>query len=490
MNIKNKKRKDEADLKSNALERIKSLGIGWKQVVSVFSLFILCMALFLKKSSFGGEFAGKLIVYTIAGVIAVFLCSRRITGRRLDEGEVSALVIIMFLYFIIGYFVSEIRLYNGFFPNSIMLPSVIVVMLFSILIDARLALTMAMVLPLCAFITGCVDVYGYIMAVFSALSGVIVIHGARRRMDLIIAGFVVAAVNAASVASALFIARAPLSVYPPVLFWAAFNGVISGLLILGILPLFENALHMATTFKLIEMLDTDAPLLRRLEQAAPGTYSHSMEVAKLAESACREIGANALLARVGAYYHDIGKIDKADYFVENQNIYNKHNMLNPRLSATVIRSHVKLGIEKARAMGLPNEVIEIIASHHGNSLITWFYHSAVEREGDGNVNKEDFCYPGNPPHTKEAAVVMLADVTEAACRTLDKPTSGRLEKFINDLIDKKIEARQLSDSDLTFNNLEVIKKTFVRVLVAHYHARIEYPNQEKQVKDKDETKST
>jgi putative nucleotidyltransferase with HDIG domain len=234
---------------------------------------------------------------------------------------------------------------------------------------------------------------------------------------------------------------------------------------------------MATTFKLIELLDTEAPLLRRMESAAPGTYSHSMEVAKLAEHACREIGANALLARVGAYYHDIGKIDKPEYFVENQSIYNKHNELNPRLSATVIRSHVKLGIEKARSIGLPDEVVEFIGTHHGDSLIAWFYNEAVKREGEGNVNQEDFCYPGNPPRNREAAVMMLADVTEAACRTLDKPTATRLEKFISDLIDKKIEARQLINSELTFHEVEVIKKAFLRVLVAHYHARIEYPGQ-------------
>jgi putative nucleotidyltransferase with HDIG domain len=177
-------------------------------------------------------------------------------------------------------------------------------------------------------------------------------------------------------------------------------------------------------------------------------------------------------------------MDQPEYFVENQHDENKHDLLaNPRLSATVIRSHVKLGIEKARAAGLPDEVIDIIASHHGDSLITYFYFEAVKKEGE--VNKEDFCYPGNPPRTREAAVVMLADVTEAAVRTLDKPSSSRLEKFINDLIEHKVDNEQLADSELTFRQLETIKKVFVRVLAAYYHSRIEYPDQKEQKEKED-----
>jgi putative nucleotidyltransferase with HDIG domain len=206
---------------------------------------------------------------------------------------------------------------------------------------------------------------------------------------------------------------------------------------------------------------------------APGTYSHSVMVANLAESACQEIGANALLARVGAYYHDIGKMEQPDYFVENQTIYNKHDDIAPRLSATVIRSHVKLGLEKARSLGLPQEVMDIIAEHHGNSVISWFYHEALKREAQ--VNMEDFTYPGRPPRSRESAVVMLADVTEAAVRTLKKPNASKLEKFIQELIMSKVEHGQLTESELTFRDLETIKNAFVRVLAGYYHSRIEYP---------------
>jgi putative nucleotidyltransferase with HDIG domain len=220
-------------------------------------------------------------------------------------------------------------------------------------------------------------------------------------------------------------------------------------------------------------------MLKRLLTSAPGTYSHSVTVANLAESACREIGANVLIARVGAYYHDIGKMDQPDYFIENQAAYNKHEEIAPRLSATVIRSHVKLGIEKARRMGLPKEIVDIIAEHHGNSVISWFYNAALKKEDQ--VNAEDFAYPGSPPRTKESAVVMLADTVEAAVRTLKKPTMTRLEKFVQELIMSKFEQGQLTESELTFRDLETIKNAFVRVLAGHYHSRIEYPKSPKEL---------
>jgi hypothetical protein len=196
-------------------------------------------------------------------------------------------------------------------------------------------------------------------------------------------------------------------------------------------------------------------------------------VAHLAESACREIGADPLLARVGAYYHDIGKIEQPEYFVENQSGYNKHDELNPRLSATVIRSHVKLGAEKARALGLPDAVVDIIAQHHGNSLIAWFFDQAKKAGVD--VDRDDFAYPGQPPASKEAAVVMLADSVEAATRTLKKPTASRLEDFIRDIVMDKVQSGQLDRCDLTFKDLETIRNSFTRILAGHFHSRIEYP---------------
>jgi putative nucleotidyltransferase with HDIG domain len=401
----------------------------------------------------------------------LLLCGKNICGRKLSRAEICLLSALCAFYYVCA--AASGRISGSLLPASVALPTALVIMLPAILIDVRIARVMALLLPQGALISGSLDFYSYIFALCSGVSASLALQNARKRMDLVKSGAIVAAANVATATGLLLVQGCRATGYPLVLFWAAVNGVASGMLVLGILPLLENALHMATYFRLIELSDLGNPILRRLESTCPGTYQHSIQVANLAEAACREIGANPLLARVGAYYHDIGKIDNPSYFIENQTMYNKHDDINPRLSATVIRSHIKLGVEKARSIGIPNEVIEIIACHHGNSLIAYFYNEALKKEGQ--VNAEDFSYPGRPPHTKEAAVVMLADVTEAAVRTLEKPNSLRLEKFLQELIDKKVESKQLAESELTFLDLEVIKKTFLRVLISFFHSRIEYP---------------
>jgi cyclic-di-AMP phosphodiesterase PgpH len=198
-------------------------------------------------------------------------------------------------------------------------------------------------------------------------------------------------------------------------------------------------------------------------------------VANLAETACEAIGANALLARVSAYYHDIGKVEQADYFVENQKAFNRHDELKPSLSVAVIRSHVRIGIEKARELNLPQAIIDIIAQHHGRGLITYFYHRAVKEGKNPRLSRDDYSYPGVRPKTKEAAVLMLADTVEAASRTLKRPTEARLETFVQDMIMAKFNSGELGDSSLTLRDLEMIRKSFVHILEGYFHTRIEYP---------------
>jgi len=340
-----------------------------------------------------------------------------------------------------------------------------------------MALLMAMALALGAFLTGSFDAPAFVFAVVSGVVAAYSLQGAKKRMDLVKAGLFIASANIAAMISVLLWQRLPAGVYPVSLFWAAFNGIASGMLVLGVLPPLEHALNAATAFRLIELSDLNAPILRRLFTVAPGTYSHSIMVANLAETACQDIGANPLLARVGSYYHDLGKMENPECFVENQGDSNCHDNMAPGHSAAVIRSHVKLGVEKARQLGLPHEVIDIIGEHHGNSVITWFYSKALKQEGGDvrTIDLKDFCYPGSPPCSRESAVVMLADVTEAAIRTLNKPTPEQMEKFIRELIEKKVEHGQLAQSELTFRDLETIKNAFVRVLASYYHTRIVYP---------------
>jgi len=418
---------------------------------------------------------GLVLLVLLINILFALLRSRLILGRELNDRERYLFSAIVCVYLIGPMLIKNLS--PGFegFPVSLAFPAALLVMILAVFLSSRAALIMAIALPLGAFLVGAFDNPSYIIALISGVAAYAALHGAQKRMDLVKTGLAIAVANCLAVIIILLIRRAGIEDYAGMLFWAALNGIISGMLILGFLPPLEQALNAVTPFRLLELSDLNAPILRKLFTAAPGTYGHSIMVANLAEQACQDIGANPLLARVGAYYHDIGKMDNPGYFVENQTDYNRHDDIAPRLSVTVIRSHVKLGIEKARSLGLPDAVINIIAEHHGNSIISWFYNKALEQEEQ--VKAEDFSYPGNPPHSKESAVVMLADITEAAVRTLNKPTAAKIEKFVQQLFETKVDHGQLAESDLTFRDLETIKKAFVKVLAGYYHSRIEYPNQ-------------
>jgi len=418
---------------------------------------------------------GFIFLIFMVYMLYMILRGRLILGRELSNSEQYLLSAITGIYIIGSVLINNFS--PGFegLPVPLVIPTALFIMILAVFMGTRTAMIMALALPLGSYLAGALDNHSYIITLISAITASTVLHKAQNRMSLLKAGFIIAAANCFAVIIILLIRQAELLDYPAMLFGAAFNGIISGMLTLGFFPPLEHALNAVTSFRLLELSDLNAPILKKLFTTAPGTYSHSLMVANLAEQACQDIGANAMLARVGAYYHDIGKIENPDYFIENQTDHNRHDDLNPRLSATIIRSHVKLGVEKAHSLGLPKDVIAIISEHHGNSLITWFYNKALEQ--DETVNKEDFSYPGNPPRSKESAVVMLADITEAAVRTLNKPTAGKIDKFIQQLFEAKVDHGQLSESELSFRDLEIIKKAFVKVLAGYYHSRIEYPKQ-------------
>jgi putative nucleotidyltransferase with HDIG domain len=419
------------------------------------------------------------LFYLLLYGILVFLCGGRILLERdMADSEIYLLCALTALYLIVAVFLKNLVPDGEYLPLAVILPSALFVMLPALLVSFRIALIFAVFLPLAVYIGGPFDSHSFVFAVISGVVATYSLRKAEKRMDLVKAALLIAGTNTLVMLAILLGRHAGIGVYPLTLFWAAFNGLASGMLVVGVLPPLEHALNAVTAFRLIELSDLNNPTLKALFTAAPGTYSHSIMVAHLAEAACHDIGASPLLARVGAYYHDIGKMDNPTYFVENQTDYNRHDDIAPRLSATVIRSHVKLGVERAQDLGLPQAVIDVIAEHHGNSLIAWFYNKARQQEsaeGKGDVDIADFSYPGNPPRSRESAVVMLADVTEAAVRTLQKPTVPKMEKFIQELIAAKVEHGQLAESELTFRDLETIRKAFVRVLAGYYHSRIEYP---------------
>lgn len=298
-----------------------------------------------------------------------------------------------------------------------------------------------------------------------------------RRSALVYAGFRVAIVNfLVSLSFVLFQPEYSLDESVVILFCAVIGGLLSSMLSAGLIPIAESIGGYVTDIKLLELASLDRPLLRELSIEAPGTWNHSMVMAQMGEVAAEAIGANGVLTRVAAYYHDIGKIKKPDYFVENQaGKENKHDKLVPSMSALIIKAHVKDGIELARQHKLPEQLVDFIPQHHGNSLIKFFYEKALkEAEEEEVVDETYYRYPGPKPQTREAGILMLADAIEASSRTLSDPTPAKIQGLVQKMINNVFASGELEESNLTLRDLHVIAKNFTRVLTGIHHKRVEY----------------
>jgi len=320
-----------------------------------------------------------------------------------------------------------------------------------------------------------------LMVIFfiGGLTAAYLVKGSRTRGDLIKAGFVIGLIQSLG---AIF-------TYPDLHFIVtkefALNYLrpflINGFLVIGVVmvssKIFESLFGVLTNFSLLELSDFNHPLLRRMVMEAPGTYHHSLVVSNLSEAAADAIGANALLTRVGAYYHDIGKMVNPEYFTENQLVDgNKHDTIEPTMSRLVILNHVKEGIELAKKYKLNSLIIDFIPQHHGTSLMHYFYQKALETaKGEEDVTEEHFRYPGPKPQTRETAIVMLADSAEGATRALDDPTPMAIEETVRKVINNRFIDGQLDECNLTLKEIDRIARTFSRVLSAMYHARVKYP---------------
>lgn len=266
--------------------------------------------------------------------------------------------------------------------------------------------------------------------------------------------------------------------------FAAVGAILSGILTIGVLPFFESTFDIVTNAKLLELSNPNNPLLKKLLMEAPGTYHHSILVANLAELAAEQVGGNPLLARIGAYYHDVGKTKRPYFFRENQfGKKNPHDRLKPEASSKIIISHVKDGSELAKEYNLPKTIHDFIVTHHGETLVKYFYLTVKNNsENPDEVKEEDFKYPGPKPMSKEQGIVMLADSTEAAVRSINEPTEEKIEKMVNNIIDDKLASGQLDNCDLTLRDISKIKKCFLKALNGIHHERIEYPDDNKKEK--------
>ncbi|OSM04832.1 putative metal dependent phosphohydrolase [Magnetofaba australis IT-1] len=325
----------------------------------------------------------------------------------------------------------------------------------------------------------------FLYFLIGSLVGGTCLRSSRHRFDVLRAGATIGFAQMAAIP-----AVEALAGHAPSLDWllgmgmALVSGLLVGLLALALIPLFESLFRVATDSRLMELASGDHPLLKQLSLRTPGTYHHSVMMGNLAEAAAESIGANPLLARVMALYHDVGKMSKPQYFVENQSGENRHDHLAPSMSAKIIMGHVKDGVELARQYKLGDHIIEAITTHQGNTVLQFFYNKALNeasKRGD-NVSPEDYRYPGPLPQSREAGILMIADSVEAAARTLKNPAPAQIAALVKRLIDSKIADGQLDDCHLTLRELAQVEDAFVRVLtLGFYHRRIAYPDQVKKV---------
>jgi putative nucleotidyltransferase with HDIG domain len=359
-------------------------------------------------------------------------------------------------------------------------------MLLTIFFDARVGIYGTVTL---AFLVAGIRGNDYSVALASFVAGALSVYSVRdmknRTQIFRSLGFIFLGYGLTIVALSLERYQ-PFNVVGEQLAFALGNAIISPVLTYGLLIFLERTFGLTTDLALVELAQFNHPLLRRLAEKAPGTYHHSMTMATLAEAAAAAIGANEILARVGAYYHDIGKTVKPTYFVENQKgTRSRHDKLSPRMSSLIIAAHVKEGVALARRYNLPEEVIDFIPMHHGMTRIDFFYNKALEvAKGSEDVSKideikeQDYRYTGPKPTTKETGIMMLADAIEAAVRSIEEPTPQRIEDLINGFVKRRLEEGELDDCPLTMSDLTKIKAAFLNVLVGVYHSRVKYPDAE------------
>lgn len=348
-------------------------------------------------------------------------------------------------------------------------------MLTAVLMDSQLAILLVGLLAVLTSLTFNNDLHFAVASFVSGLSGILCVTNIRNRTDWLRTAGIVCGVNLITVWILGGMRGDTLYNLGEGSFWAVSVGAASTFIFWFGVALLERPFGITTHIRLLELSDPNNPVLRKLLLEAPGTYHHSIVVGNLAEGGAEVVGADSLLVRVASYYHDIGKTKRPHYFVENQNVENIHDSMNPTLSTLVITSHVKDGIEIGKHFKLPPQILELICQHHGTGLVSYFYHQAAS-ESEMDVDERHFRYEGPKPQTREAAILMLADAVEAAARTMNKPTPNKIEGLVTKIVRDRQADGQLDECDLTFSDLDRIIAAFVRILVAMYHSRIEYPD--------------
>ncbi len=379
---------------------------------------------------------------------------------------------------------------TGFTPYILPIPAFVI--LLSIFITPRVAYV-AMTVLLAVLAVG-MQYSAQFVVTFLLLSLIAMVTVSQirysRRFDLIKAGLIVSAAGLLILLSIYVLEKCLIDVSNTLImkdaFYIVINGIVSSMFVFWSVPVFEGMFNIITPYGLAELADHNQPLLKQLLRDAPGTYHHSLMVSNLCEAAAEAIGANPILARVGAFYHDIGKLQRPLFFIENQSYFgidNPHKNHNPRVSKMLITAHPKDGVEFAKKAGLPPIINNFILQHHGEGLVSYFYNEAVKEEGAENVKEDQFRYPGPKPNMKETAILMLADAIESAVRSFKNPTSEDIDNIIDKIIVERLNDGQLSDSPLTLRDIKVIAATFSRILRGMQHERIKYQELDEKLKN-------
>ncbi len=436
------------------------------------------------------KFAAKFLIFIFVSILLyrVYKISRT-RNRMLKEVIViliaESVVILQILIFKLFSYISDIISYSSpDMPKMALIwgiPFAFAPIMSAVLVDFQMSFMVSLLMSISAWLTVDSSIKSFLMIYIfiGSMAGIIVLLKEKTRADIIKSGLYVSISNIVMIAIFYLFNGNEINKYMFInMGFGVSSGVLSFIIVSGLLPVFEYVFNITTDIKLLELGNLSNPLLKDLAIKAPGTYHHSIVVSSLAEAAASQIGANSLIAKVGAYYHDIGKIKKPMYFIENQTDgINPHDRLKPSISALIIKNHVKYGLEIAKKHRLGTYIMDIIAQHHGTSLIKYFYNKAKE-EGL-NPKEEDYRYPGPKPQTREAGIVMIADEVEAASKTLSNPTVAHLRDFVRDITNKIFIDGQLDECDLTLKDLNIIVDSFVNVLVGIFHHRIEYPEDEK-----------
>jgi len=421
--------------------------------------------------------ARVLLIILVLGAYIAWLREHREALLK-NNRKLITLAIIIAIELALVYLLRESSLLSVYLA-----PVAVATMLLTILFDTGVGLVSAFVIGI---LLGSVLGFDYQSALVHTLAGaagVFTVSQVRKRSHFYRALWVVPLVYLVSIlAVELLRFNTSEIIYTSMLYGAA-NGALSVVITMGILPIFESLLNFSTSISLLELSDLNHPLLRKLAMRAPGTYQHSLMMAEMSAAAAEACGANELLSRIGAYFHDIGKMNKPEYYVENQQDRNPHEKLAPNMSSLIVSTHVKEGVELAEEHHLPDAIKAFIPEHHGTMPMTYFFLKAVEEAKEGEkVSEDDFRYAGPKPQSIETGIVMLADAVEAASRVLEDPSPRRFRMMVRELVEQRFEDGELDECPITLRDLRLVQEAFVGVLTSRYHQRIDYPDRDEIMK--------